>query len=427
MTKLTLTDGSVVGLTLGHAISEGGMMLEGQHKMPVAARADAPADLAEAYVSKLAGRYIAILNFDGNTAVYPDPTCSLGPVFHPQGQMLASSAALVLDRPLHDQPAPYAFGRTADAQVFRCLGNHRIDLADFAMRRFWPHPDTNFALGARSHHDVSDEIADKLRSNVAALSGRFDVAMPITGETGSRLMLAAAAPVLDQVRQFFAYHTSANDPHSADIAHDIAQNMCLPLQVMSYTSPRYQSAFTEGAFATHLAKRRLRGGFEADDTQPGNLRAHHLLAGAPMILHSDITGIATADHWARAVFHEPDNVEHAMHLLGITSDDAAYADMVEDFKTWASLLPECAAPCLFDFFLTEVLLPHGASAAAIRNAQSPMVDPFNDRRLIQLAITVPPKVRKNRRVLNHILHSHAPEILRVPYHGDRIQAVRKTA
>ena len=116
-----------------------------------------------------------------------------------------------------------------------------------------------------------------------------------------------------------------------------------------------------------------------------------------------------------------------MLLLGITSDDASYANIVEDFKTWASLLPECAAACLLDFFLTEVLLPHGASAAAIRNAQSPMVDPFNDRRLIQLAVTVPPKVRKNRRVLKHILHSHAPEILRVPYHGDRIQAVRKTA
>ena len=437
---LTLTDGTVVGLVIGVAVSQGGMIIEGRHKMPVSARAEDPVALAEAYISTLAGRYVVLFNYADAARVYPDPTCSLGPVYHPQSGRVAASTALVLDRDLRDNPtipasevaanrARYLFGHTADAEVKRAISNHYVDLADFSVHRHWPTESLEFTLGARDFRDASDEIATKLGANVQALSGRFPTALPISGGTDSRVLLAASAPHLEQIQQFYAYHVNWSTSVDCEVALGITQAMCLPFQIISRDSTRFQQALTEAGLHDHMARRQLSGGFEPDTADARIVQAMHLVPENRMILRGNVIEMTRAPRWHRSVFDDPHNTGFAMEKLGVdaNADTGFHASCVASFLDWKDRLPGNTIPRIYDFLHTELWMPHTNSAGYIRDLRHFMINPFNDRHLIHLTTCIKPIMRKRRRMVNHILQSRLPEIAAIPYGNDLVAERRKSA
>lgn len=422
-TELTFSNGLVVGIVLGYAISPEGMMLEGRHKLPISSRSAASLAQAERYISQLAGRYVVLLSIGTSARVYSDAVCSLGPVYDPVTRRLGASVALALDRPLIDNPevgidsvaageACYLFGQTPDRDAKRALANHYIDLSDFSQRRHWPTDDMDFTLGGRRRQDVSHEIAAKLRLNMKALIERYPTALPVTGGKDSRLLVAAASDMLDQISQFFVYHTNATSAADSEIALEIAREMSFPLRVISRETQRFRSGFSDADHADHMSLRHLRGGFEPETADPDHIRATQMVPDRYLILRGNMTGMARARHWRRPVFKDPHNTEFALTSLGVpASASNLFCERTQSaFVHWKENLPEKALPRIYDFLQMDVLQPHTNSAAYARESDHMFINPFNDRHLLHLTASIPPFMRKNGRIVEDIVSAYAKEI-----------------
>lgn len=432
-TELTFSNGLVVGIVLGYAVSPEGMMLEGRHKLPISTRSAASLAQAEKYVAQLAGRYVVLLCIGTSARVYSDPVCSLGPVYDPVTRRLGASLAMALDRPLIDNPdvsadnvaageACYLFGHTPDRDVKRALANHYIDLSDFSQRRHWPTEDMDFTLAGRKRHEVSLEIAAKLRLNMKALIERYPTALPVTGGKDSRLLVAAASDMLDQISQFFVYHTNASNAVDSEIALEIAREMSFPLRVISRESQRFKSGVSEADHADHMTLRHLRGGFEPETVDTDRIKATQMIPDRYLILRGNMADMAYAPHWQRPVFKDPHNTEFALGNLGVpAAASTAFCEKTQSaFLDWKESLPERALPRIYDFLQTDVWLPHGNSAAFARETDHMFINPFNDRHLLHLTASIPPFMRRNGRIVEDIVSTYAKEIIDLDDTAERI-------
>ncbi len=438
-TILMLSDGTAAGIVLGYAIAPDGKMLEGSHKLGIPARVVGKMDAAEKIVSQLAGRYVALLSIGDEARVYPDPACSLGPVYHAKGRRLGASTTLVIDRKLKDNPevpaaevtggsAAYRFGHTADAEVRRARSNHYIDLADFTQHRHWPLPDTELELGEASIADMADEIAAKLALNMSALSGRYSTALPISGGTDSRILLAASADILGQINHFFVYHTNWSTSIDCLLARQIAEALALPLQVISREAPSFDKALSKKQLDTILARRVLRNGLEPDTADPRSLQAMQLVPECAMVLRGNVGEMTRALRWLRPVFDDPHNTDFALGTISLGKDAVGkrHPYWQDQFLQWKATLPEEALPRIYDFVHTELWLPHTNSLVYMADTRHFMINPFNDRRLIAATMRVPAFARKRGRLFNNIVRKRMPEINGIQYTAYYIRDLRKS-
>ncbi len=433
LAELVLSDGKPAALVLGIAVTPEGMVLEGRVKLAVNARSPKRVTEVEAFIAGLAGRYVALVCLGRTERIYPDPVCGLGPVWHAGAKRIGASTALAIDREVIDNPevpaddvaagrARYLFGHTADAEVRRAISNHYLDLADFSQHRHWPADETSFGLDGRPHRELAVEIGEKLGRNVAALAGRFPTALPVTGGTDSRLLLAAGCGSLDRIGQFFVYHTNWANSVDTEIARELAQTLCLPLTVISRAAPPFREAFTKPRFRAHMAQRRLRGGFEPESAEKGSIRAMALLPEDMLILRGNVAEMTRALRWHRSVYDDPHNTAFALEKLDVLPEASARYDHWADcLETWKAGLPERAVPRLYDLLHTELWLPHTNSAVYIRDLRHFLINPFNDRHLIHLTATIPPMIRKKRRTVNDIVYANARDIWRTDYIADRLK------
>lgn len=437
-TLLKLGDGTVAGVVLGFAISTDGQMLDGSYKLPVKARTtDKMAD-AERHVAQLAGRYVVLLCIGDEARVYPDPACSLGPVYSPVSRRLAASTTLVINRKLRDNPevpaadvargaAYYRFGHTADAEVRRARSNHYIDLSDFSLHRHWPLPETEFDLGDAPISALAGEIAAKLARNMAALAGRYPCALPVTGGTDSRILLASAVDIFDQIDRFFVYYASWSSSNDCILARQIAEALALPLQVVARDAPSFAKAITRHDLQTVLAKRRLRNGLEPDTADPRSVQAMELVPERHLVLRGNVCEMTRALRWARPVFDDPHRTEHALNSLLLKKPQMGdrYGYWEDRFLQWKATLPDNALPRIYDLVHTELWLPHTNSLVYTAETRVSMINPFNDRRLIAATMRVPAVARKRGRLVNQIVRKRLPEISNIPYMKDYIAEQRR--
>jgi hypothetical protein len=435
---LTFSNGLVVGIVLGYAISPDGMMLEGRYKLPISTRSAASLAQAEKYIAQLAGRYVVLLSIGQNARVYSDPTCSLGPVYNSALKCLGASTALVLDRPVIDNPdvsaqsvtegkARYLFGNTVDRDVKRAMSNHYINLSDFTLHRHWPTEDTPFELGDRPWQDVSREITEKLGSNMNALSKRYATALPISGGTDSRILLAAARDCLDQIREFFVYQTNWATVVDAEIALEIAQQMSLPLRVITRDSHSFKAIFSDQDHETHMQLRHLRGGFEPDTSEVGSIRAMQLIPKDRLILRGNIAEMSRALRWKRFVFDDPHNTAFALKKLFVPNDPDStfYKASAAAFLRWKENLPAPAVARIYDMLHTELWMPHTNSAVYLREADHVMINPYNDRHIIHLTSMIHPHTRKVGRVVKDMVARNAQELSQIEFSADRVVRQRE--
>ncbi len=436
-THLTLSNGNIVGIVLGYAIGTDGMMLESRYKLPISTGSANKMASIEAHVARFAGRHVTLLALENEARVYPDPTCSLGPVYNAGRRLLGASTTLVIDRPLIDNPdVPadevanrkgfYRFGNTADADVRRARSNHYIDLSDFSIHRHWPLSDTLLELGDAEHPELSHQIGEKLALNMSALTGRYKTTFPISGGTDSRLLLAASSAFLDQIDHFFVYHTNWSTSIDCVLAREIAEKMCLPLQVVSRDSPLFDPVMTEDEFETTRAKRSLRNGLEPDTANARSIRAMHLVPESDLVLRGNVGEMTRALRWVRDVFNDPDNAEYALGTLGLTKEAVGqrFGFWEDLFLEWKSTLPKAAMPRIYDLVHTELWMPHTNSLVYMADTRDFMINPFNDRHLIELTMRVPPHARKRRRIINKIINSRMPEISDVQYTTQYMRDIR---
>ncbi len=429
--RLTGSDGTAFGCVVGYAIAPDGTMVEDGHVIDTPGKAP-DAAIVEAAVSLFAGRYAVLISAGPLTRVYADPTCCFGPVYHPASQAVGTSTGLVLDRPLQtnqaiprdrieDGTARYLFGHTADAEVRRVIPNHYLDLADFTLHRHWPQEDTLLDLGDEQHQDLSRAAGEKLTANLQALVARYRTSLPLSGGTDSRLLLAAASDFLDQIPHFFTYYVNWSTSLDRDIAFRLAELTCVPLHVISRDAPQFGTVMSKAEFEETVKKRNLRNGFEVDPSEPRSIRAMKLVPKHDLILRGNVAEMTRALRWRPEVFDDPHNTEYALERLRIdqNTNPKLYPFWKKLFLDWKAGLPANAVPRLYDFLHTELWLPNANGVVFTSEPEHFFINPFNDRTLIALATRIPPKIRRRRRMVNVIIRSHAPLLLKEEYAGQR--------
>lgn len=229
--------GRPIGRLVGYPFSAfaGRFLSSGPVDLPVEV-ADADA-LEREVLPQFAGSFVLITEGHLPQRLYPDHGGSLSVVYSPSDRRAASSPSLLLDETAYQQrfradlhealvlrEGLWISGTlTAHAGVSRLLPNHRLDLSDWTVARYWPRPG-EFATW-RSLPDAAARAADGLKAFVAAACEEFRVAATLTAGSDTRLLLSGFKDQLDRV-EFFTLEPA--DEIDVDISKVIARRFSLP-------------------------------------------------------------------------------------------------------------------------------------------------------------------------------------------------------
>lgn len=213
--------------------------------------------VSDAVMDRLAGSFLFLLTIGNETRIFLDADASMGLVYDPATQEVASTAELLVgdayhDRLQHDLIAAFdarrdgwfTAGLTAHKGVYRLLPNHSLSLSSFAASRHWPaampayDSDTGATIRA-----IGEEVA---RSTAAIIADGSAVSA-LTGGFETRALLAANR----DNRKAMDWVTVAA-PGSAmdlDLAGGLARMAGIEHRVLPATkaTPEQQEAWTRGA------------------------------------------------------------------------------------------------------------------------------------------------------------------------------------
>lgn len=415
--------GEAVGLLLGLAVDGAGKLVSDGYALP-------EHQSFEQFVTDAAGRYVAL----SPTAVYADPTGSMGVVYDASTRTVASTPLMCINRPLIDTPrfdpqeiqagrGAYALGFTRDVHVRGVMPNHRLDLTSFQLARFWPAVDAQFPTDTPDRTIAA--MAKRLSATIGAIAQSHPTLLPLTGGRDSRNLAAAAKPHLDHIDHSFTYVMNWQGQLDAEISTDVAAALGLEHTIYaSYTNTaRDRDTLSRPARMRQKMAFRLAGGFVGDannDVLDGLSRK--LPHG--VVLRGNVMEILKANHWKRGLTHDaatPDghDADYATDRLAILP--AGGAQTVNTFKpdylAWKGSLPEAAQKLSYDFAFIENLLP-GWQPKFYGYTRNFLVNPFCDRALIRACMCLPVAERQAN-IYNDALLAHlAPELSHIPFTPD---------
>ncbi len=347
------SQGTVIGLILGHPISSASRtMHEGRLRLSAPCPRTAPEIEAfiEAQIYALAGPFLFILDLPGLRRVYLDACGSLSAVYDPLARRVAATSLLLLDpdsagrRFRADMYARlgviregwFLGGLTAHEGIFRLMPNFFLDFDTFEAHRHWPVASIAPSPDPRAACAV---IATNARDTIAATLARGGINMALTSGNETRLLLAAAREMRDDLH-FFTVSTPTTrlDVHTATTlaARHGLDHRLLP-EVQADTDGQIdwhaRTGHTYGGLhvKTHPTTRQLenrpffvgglggeigRGFFwRGGDTDATRLTARDIWARTGM--PADDTGIAAIEQWLGGVAHLP----------GLLQLDLAYLEL----------------------------------------------------------------------------------------------------
>ncbi|WP_295317434.1 hypothetical protein [Roseobacter sp.] len=414
VTHMTDQDGAHVGWILGHAIAPGRGIAEDSFQIAAHHSQHDFADVAEGVISDLAGKYLVILLTGDTERVYCDPVSDLPLLYDAQTGRLASSLGLVLDRPVVANPLfpardvlsgkrTLSFGHTIDRTVKRGLSSHYLDLSDFGQHRHWPPMDMAFSKNADDTKDIVDQIIERLSSHITVLTERFDCILPVSGGRDSRILLACASDRLDKLSEISGHRF--HNPSRRDTA--------LGKEIVQSLGKEYKTYFRKYPEMGQMRNMRLRMGWSGARPEMEAVPMIEDLPRDHIVLRGNILELLRASQWRRDKIDRPVHLTHGVRRLGVCIDHGgeerkkwfgAYTD-------WLESLPPSAQKKPYDFAWVELLLPNWQGAYFNGHNSTYFLNPFNDRKLIELAISLPASLRINGEVVPLILERACPELL----------------
>jgi hypothetical protein len=428
-------DGGVEVVLLGFALDPDHPELKDQEIAGRAAAGRTLRDVIAATVD-LAGRWVLLALVDGEVYALNDP-CGLRTVHYTAteaGPWLASNPAL-LGRLVPLRPAPYAHqfwesayrrerlepwipsGTTLWDGVGHLVPNHSLQVGTGRQVRYWPvHP-----LPRHSMEHAVPRVAALLRRLVQAGAARFPLSLPLTGGWDSRMLLAAARPIADQLFVYTLMYRDLNDA-SADVR--------IPREMLAFTGlPHHAVECMRPAPAEFMDT--YRGNADIPNDDWGRI-AWGMYRGYPadrVCLKGNCAEIARngyfsnlrADPSPRAIAEQefgslPFAVEALERWMGPAREACAAAGMeLLDLVYWEHLMGSWQARSQLEWDVAQEAYT-----------------PYNHRPLLELMLGVPERDRdKPRARLSHaLLRELWPELARWPVNplppGPRLRLALRT-
>ncbi len=430
MSKITDETGALIAVVLGVAVAPNGRCVAAD----MTCAFDGPA--LEQWIEQLAGRFVVLANCGGHVRFYVDPASNLSAVCNKAEKTIGSSVPLVINGPLlmHEQidhakvlakKERFAFGDTVDRRVRRLQPNHYLDMETFASHRHWPHSDTPFADLDQNRRDCIEEIGDRLSASIDALVSTYDCALPVTAGQDSRILLAAATPNLDKVKEFYCYHLNRSTYVDAVGAVRLAEQVGVPMRIISRRSPLVQNSLPASFDEEEYQKMLLRTGWCYGMRKDWG-RYVALSPPVDVVLRGTGLEMARANKWSEKSISAPcSSVNGLATLTGLRAgkrrtedENKRYAYLLDKYQGWMDGLPSQAHARLYDLAHVELMLPAGPVLEYSAYVRHFSVNPFNDRRLYQLTSAIAPRARMRGSVVRKLISAKNRSLLRIPFHRE---------
>ena len=400
-------NGRTVGAMIGFAVSPDGTVLNSALKLPLPLSTETVGS-AEDAVYQHGGRFACVLAGGGVERLYLDPGGTLAAVYGwnaaaSTGTLLAWCLGRAFRRPAAPLPTDgfYLAGQTSDPAVRRLLPNHYADLGEGeAVRHYWqeaPTPVPDDEVEGLVH-----EIVSGIRRNVEAAASLAPLYVGITAGRDSRMILACAHDVADQVS---LYTFDNSGPADLATGRMIARRLRLPHIVISTDEP---DATVREAY---LDRTGFSGNWgKAKDFYQGVRQRIH---GGGTLLVGFGGELGRASKMQRAF--GPDTQVNA-ELIASSYGVAHLPGGIQVLDDWLSGVT-WADPFSF---LGQAYWEHrvGCWAAPHLYGVSPTVTPlvpFVDRRVVDAMARLPTAYHLNNRLPDDIVRVAWPALAAVPY------------
>lgn len=388
----------------------------------------------ETWIEALAGRYVVLAKFGDEIRLYGDPSGNLSVVYDRQEQLIANSVTLAIPdgdglpnastlKAIAEKKHLLLFGKTTDPRVIRQTPNHYLRLSDFQEIRHWPKEGQEFGSLDENRSEIFREVPDRIARNIGALAKRFRCALPITGGMDSRIILASASHIFGDIGHYYCYGLNWSTEVDAKLASQIATHLALPFQVFPRRSPRVRGFWTEEDVNTEYAKMQLRTGW-CYKMRGDWGRFVAMSPRVDVVLRGTAAEMTRANKWHQRDFGKSCSAEVGLAKLnGQTpdgqrsdQDEHDYKDLLGQYSAWMDKLPNAAHARLYDIAHMELWLPMGPVLEFSAFAKDFIVNPFNDRRLMQLTSGLAPRARKRSILVKKIIKRNCPELIDLPFH-----------
>jgi hypothetical protein len=433
-------DKTIQMIVMGHAVDATGTLARNARLKDVLSEST-DIEILERYISGLGGRYIALLRHGAQERLYLDPTGSMGALINRTQGRIASTLHMALTRPTEPSSAypaeltasRYAFGHTADKDVFALMPNHYLDLETGQMHRFWP-KEQSFTCSSLEELDSGiDRVIARHGEIMHALTAvRGPTILPVTGGQDSRVLMAIAAARNLSPDYVFTHITTKNALADSEVAAQLCEALGWErdvLDVMHWDSPLALPPRRVYRYLREAALARGHVNFTYPTKSPEHtiprreMTATQALPDGGIVLRGHVTDISKAVLWRK--LGAMAFIRHG--AAGITDEigtQLLYHDRPElglfpwpqkHFAAWRATLPDGARDRTLDFMGLELYRNYSLGASFYGFVKNFYVAPGCDREIITLLASAPPAMRYRLQYNQRLIARAAPALRDIPY------------
>jgi hypothetical protein len=379
----------------------------------------------------LGGRWILILD-DGRKLTLFNDAAGLRQVFYTRdaatGAVWCASQPIMLARLLNRSITSEAenfidsyefrsnpeFRWPADGSPFEgirhLLPNHALDIATGQCRRYFPDEE----LDELDPDSAGDRIGDQLRALILAAARRFELVISLTAGLDSRMVLAAARPIQNDIVVMTVRQIDKPDSHmDVGIAADLLDRIGLKQDIVS------SSLILDDDFFQIFHK----------NARP----AHYIYLPDAFAIYKHyglkrVAATGSVSEIGRLSFRrqlgKPETQKITAYDLARLQKMGRHPYAVRSFNRWLGSVDQSRSIPLLDLFEWEQ--GHGNWLAMCQAefdiAWQDIFSPFNCRRILELMLSVPARFRTgpDHELFINIIASLWPELLEVPINpGDK--------
>jgi len=425
---LRARDGATLGWLIGHAVDPSGAVVRCEVRLPLETASEFRSDVLERELYRHGGRYVAAVLLPHASWFYLDPGGMLATVYAPQRETIGSTSSLLHfadaeaygARKFAEPEVPangfFPAGLTPDADIFRLLPSHRLNLSTWTAERHW-HTEPIAPSPEDEVSPLITRIVDRMRTTIRAATTDQPAYMGLTAGRDSRMVLAASRERRDRVAWVTIDYPDPDKRYDVHLATKMARRFGLRHEVIPLSRPglpeRHRYLHNIGYAGSHGKARDFDGACLA------YLRRDHAW----------LTGfggeVGRAFYWRDA--DQPDTQLTTEDLLArMNLSRPEFRDTVEAWRIGTGAANDPFK--LLDMLYLEQRVGCWAAVHGYGTAPFAMqLTPFNHRDIYDAILRLPPEIRGRQRVAELVIRHAWPELLELPYQqltGTRRLAVR---
>lgn len=399
----------------------------------------------QSYINEIAGRYVVFATKGKEARCFFDPVAHMTTLYNSTLGVLASSVYLAIDRaPIKNskfdchgirtenveegREPNFILGHSMDRDVKFVLPNHRLDLPDFKMVRIWPKDGSFQDASTDQFGRVLDEMVARQTQILDAILDNEPCILPVSGGADSRKLLACLSHRLNDLKSIFAFQHTSYAQDDCDAGEYVSSLVGARFSRFTASDAKIRFPLTRRQQQHRNALFWLRSSDVAWPTKEYRKRCYLMPPKDTVHLRGNVMDLTRAVWWgrwdARRMLIKPGLKYEIGNLFLMASPSVdIVADWAEEYLTWKQGLPKNAQRLVHDFIFLELFL-HVSSAKYYAYPDYFYVNPFSDRRLIELTLCLPLDFRFGTTVNEEFLKRAEPRLANQPYRNGVRRLIR---